>query len=110
MHAAAPRQRPGLPPAALLFATVLMVCAAMVLTISRQRGLEESALLRMSNEARQRVFDGALTSLRELCRQPDASPELEGRCHQQARFVSLFPECTGPCRDLVDANLATPTR
>ncbi|WP_163867777.1 hypothetical protein [Myxococcus eversor] len=59
---------------------------------------ERRAVLTLEPESRAAVFDDAWASFQRLCSAP-LHTGLVPRCREQARFLLLFPECQGACRE-----------
>lgn len=59
---------------------------------------ERRAVLTLEPQDRAAVFDDAWAGFQRLCSAP-LHTGLVPRCREQARFLLLFPECQGECRE-----------
>ena len=89
---------------------MLAVSLAIVAGSMWSSGREREALLQMSPEARARVYEGAISTLAQMCPERKMDIEVPERCRRDAQFLSQFPECDDECRRLVAANTPKPTR
>lgn len=85
-----------IPTAIVVAGMILLVMAGATIVNDWQVQRE---LARMSDGARQPLFERVQETLRNAC--PHAKgEELRNYCRDQAQFLALFPECDGPCQRL----------
>ncbi|MCY1017973.1 hypothetical protein [Pyxidicoccus sp. MSG2] len=81
-----------------------LVLGALLFAISGWWVSERRAIHSMEPAAREALFQQSWKGFEQLCLK-DPSDAFLDRCHDQARFLLLFPECQGAC--LEQARLRT---
>ncbi|MBF5045246.1 hypothetical protein FGE12_22770 [Aggregicoccus sp. 17bor-14] len=89
-------------------ALLLLVLFGGFFLLWQTRG-EQRAVGTLTPAQRTAVFQEALGRYKVLCKD-GGTPAVRAECTEQARYLRLFPECDGACKDLTDADVPAPAR
>ncbi len=101
-----PQVAPPLPPRRRpVFALVIGAMALAAAVVIGERWSTVAQIRAMSGAERSRIFARAFDDLQTACAAAPVGSLLTDHCRQQARFVTLFPECDARCQALATSLL-----